>query len=163
MRCTAQNTTVCPVSCLPLSSPVACWQGDTSSQSEPGRYLQAVQALVQRYSRLTTADVAAAGTAGTAAAASSGDGCEALKVLAPLVINTPGWITGLGLDLLGEVLRCAAPTHGEGCGWVTGGGVSEERRTEHARPLLREGGGLDSIAEVLLCAASAAGKGMHYA
>eukprot|EP00775_Hariotina_reticulata_P002768 gene2768-3061_t len=27
--------------------------------------------------------------------------------------GTVGWITGLGLELLAEVLRCAAPTHGE--------------------------------------------------
>jgi polynucleotide 5'-kinase involved in rRNA processing len=105
------------VSCC-FASPPLCQQGDTSSQSEPGRYLQAVQALVQRYSRLTAADVAAtaatAGTAaGTAAAGNGSDGEEVLQVLPPLVINTPGWITGLGLDLLGEVLRCAAPTHGE--------------------------------------------------
>jgi hypothetical protein len=50
-----------------------------------------------------------------------GDMHAKLQLLPPLVINTPGWITGLGLDLLAEVLRCAAPTHGE-CG-VPGRGL----------------------------------------
>lgn len=110
-------------------------QGDTSPQSEPGRYLQAVQALLHRYSQLTAADLSAAAqppaaamAAGMAAAAAaheaasgpvgcpgipSADGKDALQLLPPLVINTPGWITGLGLDLLADVLRCAGPTHGE--------------------------------------------------
>jgi hypothetical protein len=96
-------------------------QGDTSSQSEPGRYLQALQALVQRYSALTAADVA---TAGTVTAAAAAGGREPLQVLPPLVINTPGWVTGLGLDLLAEVLRCAAPTHGEGTAPERGGGMA---------------------------------------
>jgi polynucleotide 5'-hydroxyl-kinase GRC3/NOL9 len=78
-----------------------CWQGDTSSQSEPGRYLQAVQALISRYHSLADA------------AAAAGGGGGGVSALPPLVINTPGWITGLGLELLGEVLRCAQPTHGE--------------------------------------------------
>jgi hypothetical protein len=50
-----------------------------------------------------------------ATAGTGGDGGarEVLQLLPPLVINTPGWITGLGLDLLAEVLRCAGPTHGK--------------------------------------------------
>jgi hypothetical protein len=82
---------------------VAFLQGDTSSQSEPGRYLQAVQALCSRY------------YAGDLAAPEAAAGSSVRHVLPvlPLVINTPGWITGLGLELLAEVLRCAAPTHGE--------------------------------------------------
>jgi polynucleotide 5'-hydroxyl-kinase GRC3/NOL9 len=70
-------------------------QGDVSSQSEPGRYLQAVQALVSRYYSMAAA-------------------AAAQQQQPPsLVINTPGWITGLGLELLAEALRCAGPTHGE--------------------------------------------------
>jgi len=105
-------------------------QGDTSSQSEPRRYLQAVQALVAKYLSLTyddaTAAAAAAATTGPAAAAAAADGDggaqdadmlkQPLQQLPPLVINTPGWITGLGLDLLAEVLRCAQPTHGRHAG-----------------------------------------------
>lgn len=82
-------------------------QGDTSSQSEPGRYLQAVQFLCNRY----YAEAAAAAATGAGAAAAAG-GSASGPLLLPLVINTPGWITGLGLELLGEVLRCAQPTHG---------------------------------------------------
>lgn len=83
----------------------AYFQGDVSSQSEPGRYLQAVQALCARYYSMTAA----------AAAAATGDHASQAGQAAlppPLVINTPGWITGLGLELLGEVLRCAGPSHG---------------------------------------------------
>jgi polynucleotide 5'-hydroxyl-kinase GRC3/NOL9 len=70
-------------------------QGDVSSQSEPGRYLQAVQALCSRYYSMAAAAAAAQ------------------HPPPPLVVNTPGWITGLGLELLAEALRCAGPSYGE--------------------------------------------------
>jgi polynucleotide 5'-hydroxyl-kinase GRC3/NOL9 len=69
-------------------------QGDVSSQSEPGRYLQAVQALCSRYYSMAAAAAAAQ------------------QPPPPLVVNTPGWITGLGLELLAEALRCAGPSYG---------------------------------------------------
>jgi hypothetical protein len=31
----------------------------------------------------------------------------------PLVLNTYGWVAGVGLELLGEALRALEPTHGE--------------------------------------------------
>lgn len=95
---------------------------------------------MQRYTTLTQADLTATsatsstttttarqgGTAGAAPGAAVQEGtadegagaggaaaAQPLQQLPPLVINTPGWITGLGLDLLAEVLRCAQPTHGE--------------------------------------------------
>lgn len=33
------------------------------------------------------------------------------------MVNTQGWVSGLGLDLLGELLRLVHPTHGERWGY----------------------------------------------
>jgi len=76
-------------------------QGDVSSQSDPARYLQAVLALHAWY-------CAHAGSSGGDA------GNDAGPVWPPLVINMHGWITGLGFDLLVEMLRGIGPTHGAG-------------------------------------------------
>jgi hypothetical protein len=60
------------------------------------------------------AAAAAAAVAGAAGAAVAGSGGGGSGGRPPLVINTHGWVSGVGLDMLCELLRGAAPTHGEG-------------------------------------------------
>lgn len=84
-------------------------QGDTSPQTDPGRYLQSVLALHARY-------LALAGGACSAPADSAGGSAGSPM---PLVVNTHGWISGVGLDLVAEMLRCIQPTDGEAAGGCT--------------------------------------------
>lgn len=71
-------------------------QGDVSPESDPGRYIQSLQQLISWY------------WSSAAAAAGAPPGAPP----PPLVINTHGWVAGVGLELLAELLRAAAPTHG---------------------------------------------------
>jgi polynucleotide 5'-hydroxyl-kinase GRC3/NOL9 len=67
--------------------PLECrFVGDTSPASDPAAYAAALDALLTAWS----------GAAGPAA---------------PLVINTMGWVRGLGLELLAGLLRSCSPTH----------------------------------------------------
>lgn len=70
-------------------------QGDTSPQSEPGAYLRSVQSLHAWYCH----------HAGSVA----NDGRS--QCWPPLIVNTHGWVKGLGLDLLADILRCVRPSH----------------------------------------------------
>jgi polynucleotide 5'-hydroxyl-kinase GRC3/NOL9 len=72
--------------------------GDTSPASDPAAYAAAVAALLRAWHAQP----------GGAAAAGSAQGAVPP---APLVINTLGWLRGMGLDLLAGLLRAAAPTH----------------------------------------------------
>ncbi|KAG2442881.1 hypothetical protein HXX76_002960 [Chlamydomonas incerta] len=67
--------------------------GDVSPQHDPQLYLSAVQALYGSYWGWAVAEAAA------------GRGWP------PLVVNTHGWVKGLGFDLLTQLLRLVAPTH----------------------------------------------------
>ncbi len=71
--------------------------GDTSPASDPAAYAAAVAALLRAWHAQP----------GGAAAASA----QSALPPAPLVINTLGWVRGMGLDLLAGLLRAAAPTH----------------------------------------------------
>ncbi len=64
-----------------------------SPQHDPQLYLSAVQALYGQYW----------GWAQSVAAAGHG--------WPPLVVNTHGWVKGLGFDLLVQMLQMLAPTH----------------------------------------------------
>lgn len=65
-------------------------QGDVSPQSDPDRYMSAVQSLYNQYLAM---------------------GTDAHGRWPPLVVNTHGWVKGLGLELLAHVLRVVQPTH----------------------------------------------------
>ncbi|GLC63737.1 hypothetical protein PLESTF_000068700 [Pleodorina starrii] len=67
--------------------------GDVSPQHDPQLYLSAAQALYGTYWNWAQ---------GLAAI-----GCP----WPPLVVNTHGWVKGLGFDLLTQLLRLVAPTH----------------------------------------------------
>ena len=72
-------------------TPLECrFIGDISPASDPGAYAAAVHSLLSAW-----------GGADNPAAAAH----------AALVINTMGWVRGLGLELLAELLRGSAPTH----------------------------------------------------
>lgn len=95
----------------------AYFQGDVSPESDPGRYVEAVRRLVSWYWRDAATATAADGGGGGGVGGGSGGGAQAqAQAPPPLVVNTHGWIAGLGLELTAEVLRAAAPTHGEGEG-----------------------------------------------
>jgi hypothetical protein len=75
-------------------------QGDVSPESDPGRYLQSLHQLLAWY--WSAAPGAAAGA------------------WPPLVVNTHGWVAGVGLELLGELLRAVEPSHGGRAGAALG-------------------------------------------
>lgn len=81
----------CRLSCGETPQPRECrFVGDTSPAADPGAYAAAVAALLQAWAAQPEAHGA---------------------VPAPLVINTLGWVRGLGLELLCELLRGCGPTH----------------------------------------------------
>ncbi|PNH12131.1 Polynucleotide 5'-hydroxyl-kinase NOL9 [Tetrabaena socialis] len=69
------------------------YPGDVSPEHDPQLYLAAVQALYGTY------------WAWAQSVAAGGGGWP------PLVVNTHGWVKGLGFDLLTQLLRLVAPTH----------------------------------------------------
>ncbi|GAA5940483.1 hypothetical protein JCM3775_004809 [Rhodotorula graminis] len=84
---------------LPLASR---FLGSTSPASDPSAYLEAAQALLETYA--LEVEYPLDGEASTR---------EDRKVVerVPLVINTQGWVKGLGADLLDKLKALARPTH----------------------------------------------------
>ena len=83
--------------------------GDLSPAADPLRYLRAVRELFAWYLQHGAAAAAAAvaGPAAMAAAVAAGGLAQAAAAgaaLPPLVVNTHGWVKGLGLDVLCELL-----------------------------------------------------------
>ncbi|KJE96214.1 hypothetical protein CAOG_06569 [Capsaspora owczarzaki ATCC 30864] len=62
--------------------------GESSAKSDPEAYLEAVLALLEQYQELA-----------------------ATQPQLPLIINTHGWVKGLGLDLILDVLCFSRPSH----------------------------------------------------
>jgi polynucleotide 5'-hydroxyl-kinase GRC3/NOL9 len=89
-------------------------QGDVTPKCEPSLYLHSIAALHATYQQHAQEAAAATAAAATGAAQSGAAGAAGAGAgWAPLVVNTQGWVSGLGLDLLGELLRVVHPTHGE--------------------------------------------------
>ncbi|CAN0900728.1 Polynucleotide 5'-hydroxyl-kinase NOL9 [Linum grandiflorum] len=80
-----------------LKRPERCFFfGDTSSKRDPTSYLKYISTLYDYYRKeYCTYD---------ATDSSSKRGL-------PLVVNTPGWVKGVGYDILVDMLRYIAPTH----------------------------------------------------
>jgi len=114
--------------------------GDVSPEGNPAAYVEAVHGLVGEYRRLCGGGEGEGGrepgaAAGEAAQAAAGGRAQALSSSAscsppalpppPLVVNTMGWITGVGYDLLCQLLCILQPTHvlvlGGGAGNSGGG------------------------------------------
>ncbi|XP_076921310.1 polynucleotide 5'-hydroxyl-kinase NOL9-like [Bidens hawaiensis] len=74
-----------------LRTPERCYFfGDTTQRTNPKTYLAYIHALYDYYlEKYQQADA---------------------KIGVPLVINTPGWVKGMGLDLLVDMLKHIAPT-----------------------------------------------------
>lgn len=75
---------------------LAFFVGTTTSKTEPLLYSAAVRALVEQYAAAgrDSASLAAGGT-----------------LAPPLVVNTDGWVKGMGEDLLGAVIDAVRPHH----------------------------------------------------
>ncbi|GAX82229.1 hypothetical protein CEUSTIGMA_g9657.t1 [Chlamydomonas eustigma] len=71
----------------------AHYQGDTSPQGDPELYVAAVYSLYKQYQLYCST-------------------CTAeRRSCPPLIVNTHGWVKGVGLDVLAEVLHATMPTH----------------------------------------------------
>ena len=86
----------------------ACFVGDTTQKTDPVLYLNSVVHLVTWYRERGLGALRAArdGRGATEAAAGA-----AAQNMAPLVINTPGWVKGLGFDILDRLVNSFAPKH----------------------------------------------------
>jgi polynucleotide 5'-kinase involved in rRNA processing len=75
-------------------------------------YSACLRGLVDWYKQHTAA--AAIGTATTTATAAAATAAAAVPLSThhlPLVVNTDGWVKGLGQELLGAVIDVVAPAH----------------------------------------------------
>lgn len=80
-----------------LKTPQRCYFfGDVSSKRDPETYLNCIYALYDHYSKNLQI--------------SSKNGSSGASEL-PLIINTPGWVKGLGFDILVDMLKHIAATH----------------------------------------------------
>ncbi|QDZ20713.1 polynucleotide 5'-hydroxyl-kinase [Chloropicon primus] len=70
----------------------ACFVGDTTPKSDPVLYFNSVVHLMDWY-------------------AAHGLGALRSRNLAPLVVNTPGWVKGLGFEILDRMVRQIQPKH----------------------------------------------------
>eukprot|EP01121_Diplochlamys_sp_Union-15-3_P011645 TRINITY_DN3394_c0_g1_i6.p1 TRINITY_DN3394_c0_g1~~TRINITY_DN3394_c0_g1_i6.p1 ORF type:complete len:523 (+),score=58.83 TRINITY_DN3394_c0_g1_i6:42-1571(+) len=75
--------------CSLLTPFSAIFTGDIKSSDKPTFYLQSIITLYERYIKSVVQD-----------------GVQNV----PLIINTPGWVLGMGLDLLTEITKCVQPT-----------------------------------------------------
>lgn len=73
--------------------------GAYSPKSSPDHYLDSIHALLEHYRFEVQYD--------TSSSSSSGKIHEST----PLVVNTQGWVKGLGMDLLRSIEQMASPTH----------------------------------------------------
>ncbi len=102
-----------------LPPPLPPSQGDTSPQGDPELYCAAVRSLYSWYLH------------------SAADPLTGLWP--PLVVNTHGWVKGVGLDVLAEVLLAVAPSHVLQVGRRRGRGMKGEEQWFQEE---RRGGGV---------------------
>ncbi|XP_047336602.1 polynucleotide 5'-hydroxyl-kinase NOL9 [Impatiens glandulifera] len=80
-----------------LKTPDKCYFfGDISSKRDPNMYLKYIFALYDYYRKVYCVG--------------STDGNHR-NIGVPLVVNTPGWVKGIGYDLLVDILKYICPTH----------------------------------------------------
>ena len=90
----------------------AIFVGDVSPANDPARYLQYVRELFRWYCQHAAAAAQAAAAGGGAAAGDvSQQQQQPLAALPPLVVNTHGWVKGMGFDLLTEMLQALPVSH----------------------------------------------------
>ncbi|GAB2223764.1 hypothetical protein Droror1_Dr00004504 [Drosera rotundifolia] len=79
-----------------LKTPERCYFfGDISSKRDPATYLKYIRALYDYYNEHCTL---------------SNNGIPGRDEL-PLIVNTPGWVKGIGYDILVDMLQHICPTH----------------------------------------------------
>ncbi|GAB2269908.1 hypothetical protein Dimus_004826 [Dionaea muscipula] len=79
-----------------LKTPERCYFfGDISSKRDPATYSKFIHALHDYYNEHCTL---------------SNNGSPG-RVELPLIVNTPGWVKGVGYDILVDMLKYIAPTH----------------------------------------------------
>ncbi|XP_050221403.1 polynucleotide 5'-hydroxyl-kinase NOL9 [Mercurialis annua] len=80
-----------------LKTPDRClFFGDVSSKRDPGTYLKCIFALCGFYWKEYR---------------TSNNKETSAKFELPLVVNTPGWVKGVGYDTLVDMVKCISPTH----------------------------------------------------
>ena len=95
----------------PRRPAAAFFAGDTSPAHDPARYLRHVHELHAWYARHAAAATSAALAAGTAPGGPQRQHQQAQQQLPPLVVNTHGWVKGMGFDVLAELLQGLPVTH----------------------------------------------------
>lgn len=80
-----------------LKTPARCFFfGDISSKRDPKLYLAYISALYDYYRKeLSMLNLSS----------------SSINAAFPLVVNTPGWVKGIGFDILVDMLKYIAPTH----------------------------------------------------
>ncbi|XP_065876770.1 polynucleotide 5'-hydroxyl-kinase NOL9 [Euphorbia lathyris] len=79
-----------------LKTPERCFFfGDISSKRDPKTYLKYISTLYDYYQKYCT----------------FGNSESPAKTDLPLLVNTPGWVKGVGYDILVDMVRHIAPTH----------------------------------------------------
>lgn len=92
----------------PRRPAAAFFVGDVSPANDPARYLQYVRELYHWHCRHGAAAAAAAAGSGSG----SGDQQQQQQLpLPPLVVNTHGWVKGMGYDVLVELLQGLPVSH----------------------------------------------------
>ncbi|KAG1671780.1 hypothetical protein FOA52_000157 [Chlamydomonas sp. UWO 241] len=95
--------------CTHTATPAAAhYVGDTSAQGDPELYVSAVQSLCAWYRDTDFSPPPASTSTSTAGGVARG---SARTARPPLIINTHGWVKGLGLDVLADVCCASNPTH----------------------------------------------------
>nr|KYP54825.1 Nucleolar protein 9 [Cajanus cajan] len=80
-----------------MKTPERClFFGDVSSKRDPSTYLSYVFALYDYYQKEYCI---------------SEKGKNPFKIELPLIVNTPGWVKGVGYDVLVDMLKYISPTH----------------------------------------------------
>ncbi|KAJ2719930.1 Polynucleotide 5'-hydroxyl-kinase grc3 [Coemansia sp. Benny D115] len=91
----------------------AVYMGVTSPKNDPDRYVKGIQRLVSVYRdhalKRTSKDQADAGSGNNDLA--FGSAAELDRQVIPLVVNTQGWLKGLGLDLHYSLCEAVRPTN----------------------------------------------------
>ncbi|ORY54149.1 hypothetical protein BCR35DRAFT_296765 [Leucosporidium creatinivorum] len=93
---------------LPISSH---FLGTTSPASDPSAYLAAISSLLATFSLDVEYPLTDEAPRRRGAAAASSRTSSKIRDRVPLIINTQGWVKGLGADLLAKLKAEARPTH----------------------------------------------------
>ena len=95
----------------PRRPAAAFFVGDVSPANDPARYLQYERQLYRWYRQHGAAAAAAAAAAAGGGAQQQAAAQQVAAPLPPLVVNTHGWVKGMGFDVLVELLQGLPVSH----------------------------------------------------